>query len=70
MSAGVVLSVELAPGDRNPITFQWDPDAGEVDMRNVDNDLITSCTLDDLNELIESLRVFVDHYEARTQADE
>lgn len=70
MSAGVVLAVELAPlSGVAPLLFEWDPEGGEVDLR-CDDSRLFSCTLDDLNELIGALRVFVDHYEAQTESDE
>ena len=63
MSAGVVLSVKLAPASGSePITFEWDEDQGEVDVRR-DASLLLTCTLDDLTELRDALATFISHYE-------
>lgn len=69
MSAGVVLSVELASSGSELLTFEWDSSEGEVDIRR-DGDLLMTCTLDDVNELIGALRVFSDHYEAQSEDEE
>jgi hypothetical protein len=70
VSAGVVLSVELEPANgADPLSFEWDADNGQVDIRR-DGSLLLVCTLDDIIALIPALQTFVEHYETDDSEDD